>query len=121
MLYEVDQSKKSLKSVQSSWSPKELDIEKYIITQADSGVQMLTEEVFGEPLLLISNQVRTRNKKRADILALDRAGNGVVIELKRDKRPGSVSKHKLCNTWLIFRVIPVKTSLKNSRKKNHPN
>lgn len=43
----------------------------------------MSASIFGEPLLLVSDQVRTRARKRADILALDRAGNGVIIELKR--------------------------------------
>ena len=85
MLYEVDEDSGVLKSVQSSWAPRELDIEKYLITREDDGPPVLSEAVFGEPLLLLSNRVRTRNKKRADILAMDRAGNGVVIELKRDQ------------------------------------
>lgn len=83
MLYSVEGD--SLKSVESKWNPKELELEKYLITQDETGPKVLSESVFGEPLLLISNQVRTRAKKRADILALDRAGNGVVIELKRDQ------------------------------------
>ena len=85
MLYEVDEEYGFLRSVKSSWMPQELDIEKYLITQESDGPPILSEAVFGEPLLLLNNQVRTRNKKRADILALDRAGNGVVIELKRDQ------------------------------------
>ena len=119
MLYEVDQSKKSLKSVQSSWSPKELDIEKYIITRDDSGAQVLAEEVFGEPLLLISNQVRTRNKKRADILALDRAGNGVVIELKRDKGQLGVETQAL-QYLADFSSYTGENFLKKFSKKDHP-
>ncbi|PYI71845.1 MAG: hypothetical protein DMF08_07550 [Verrucomicrobia bacterium] len=50
-------------------------------TGEDSSI--LNEEIFKEPLLLLSSQVRTRLKKRADLLAIDRDGNGVVIELKR--------------------------------------
>jgi hypothetical protein len=85
MLYEVDEKSGVLRFVKSSWAPRELDIEKYLITREDGSPPILSEAVFGEPLLLLSNQVRTRNKKRADILAMDRAGNGVVIELKRDQ------------------------------------
>lgn len=85
MIYEVDEDSKTLRSVTSRWAPKELEIEKYLITSEDGGPKILSEAVFGEPLLLVSNQVQTRNNKRADILAIDRAGNGVVIELKRDQ------------------------------------
>lgn len=85
MLFSVDQKSGALRSVDPSWNPRELEIEKYLITREEDGTPILAEAVFGEPLLLISNQVRTRSKKRADILALDRAGNGVVIELKRDR------------------------------------
>lgn len=85
MLYEVDERVGRLKPVASSWRPKELTLESYLINHEDDGPSVLSEAVFGEPFLLLSNQVRTRNEKRADILAMDRAGNGVVIELKRDE------------------------------------
>ena len=32
---------------------------------------------------VISNQIKAKYKKRADILALDQGGSGVIIELKR--------------------------------------
>lgn len=85
MLYEVDEESGVLRSIKSSWMPRELDIEKYLITEEVDGPRILSEAVFGEPLLLLSNQVQTSAKKRADIFAMDRAGNGVVIELKRDQ------------------------------------
>lgn len=85
MLYEVDEASGALRSVKSTWRLGELDLERYLITKEDDGPPILSEAVFGEPLLLLSNQVRTRNRKRADILAMDRSGNGVVIELKRDE------------------------------------
>lgn len=83
MLFIVDEEKKLLSDVDSTWSPKELELEAYLTNNTDEGVTKLSYSVFGEDLLLIKTQVRTRQKKRADILALDRAGNGVVIELKR--------------------------------------
>jgi hypothetical protein len=83
MLFEIN--KKSLFPVRSSWVPKELELESYLITSADSEAPVLDPSVFGEPLLLISNQVKTRSKKRADILAIDRGGNGVIVELKRNE------------------------------------
>jgi len=83
MLFEIN--KKALSPYHSSWVPKELELEEYLITSADTEVPILEPSVFGEPLLLISNQVKTRNKKRADILAMDRGGNGVIVELKRNK------------------------------------
>jgi hypothetical protein len=62
-------------------------LENYLIAESDedSKVELLDEHVFGEPLLLLNNQVRTKHGKRADIIALDRMGNTVIIELKRDK------------------------------------
>ena len=81
MLFKIE--KNSISAVRSTWIPKELELEKYLVTSDDSDASILDPSVFGEPLLLISNQVKTRIKKRADILAIDRAGNGVIIELKR--------------------------------------
>jgi hypothetical protein len=83
MLYSVDTKSGVLRSVESAWNPKELELEKYLTVDEDDDSLTLSETIFGEPLLLIRNQVRTRLKKRADIFALDRSGNGVVIELKR--------------------------------------
>lgn len=84
MLFTINPTSGALERVQSDWSPKELELERYLVTRSDANVPVMAESVFGEPLLLISNQVRTNAKKRADMLALDRAGNGVVIELKRN-------------------------------------
>ncbi|WP_020564412.1 PDDEXK family nuclease [Methylosarcina fibrata] len=85
MLFKVSENEKSLSAVKSDWRPKELQLEALLVSPADdASAQILSEAVFGEPLLLISNQVRTRTQKRADILALDRGGNAVIIELKRD-------------------------------------
>jgi hypothetical protein len=83
MLFKVNEEAGSLERANSNWNPKELELERLLITQDDSGVSILSESVFGEPLLLVSNQVRTARNKRADLLALDRSGNGVIIELKR--------------------------------------
>jgi len=83
MLFEITEQK-SLKRFVSSWQPKELDVENYIVA-SDSENNILDASIFGEPLLVISNQVKTKFRKRADILAIDRQGNGVIIELKRNK------------------------------------
>lgn len=84
MLFKINPTSDELESIRSDWNPRELDLERYLITQADENIRVMSESVFGEPLLLVSNQVRTHAKKRADILALDRAGNAVIIELKRN-------------------------------------
>ncbi len=83
MLFEITEQEK-LKKFLSKWQPRELDIEQYIVSQ-DSDDNILDASIFGEPLLIINNQVKTKFKKRADILAIDRYGNGVIIELKRDR------------------------------------
>jgi hypothetical protein len=83
MLFKVNFEAGLLERVSSNWVPKELELERYLVTRDDSGSSILSESVFGEPLLLVRNQVRTATNKRADILALDRAGNAVVIELKK--------------------------------------
>ena len=85
MLFKVSSDEQSLSLVQSDWRPRELELEKLLVASSDDAfAQILSETVFGESLLLVDNQVRTRNEKRADILALDRAGNAVIVELKRD-------------------------------------
>jgi len=55
-----------IESYRSSWVPKELELERYILPRPDAEEPLLEESVFGEPLLLLSNQVRTRQSKRAD-------------------------------------------------------
>lgn len=82
MLYEINENDK-LHRFDSKWSPLELDVEKYLISSENE--RILDSGIFGEPLLLIKNQVKTKYQKRADILAIDRFGNGVIIELKRDR------------------------------------
>ena len=72
-----------IEAYRSTWIPKELELERYILPCTDLEERLLEEAVLGESLLLLSNQVRTRQAKRADILAFDKAGNGVIIELKR--------------------------------------
>jgi len=68
----------------SSWNPKELKIEKYIFSGTSKKQPILEYSIFGEQLLLVEREAQTPQKKRADIIALDRAGNSVIIELKRD-------------------------------------
>jgi hypothetical protein len=83
MLFKVNEKAGSLERANSNWDPKELELERLLVTHDDADASILSESVFGEPLLLVSNQVRTAKNKRADMLALDRSGNGVIIELKR--------------------------------------
>lgn len=87
MIFEInnENSESKLSPVISSDFLKELELEALLVRQEEEAPLILSEAIFGEPLLLLSNQVRTRSNKKADILALDRRGNGVVIELKRDK------------------------------------
>lgn len=87
MIFAISKDKDSsdLTPVATDWAPKELELERFVLPNASSDAPILNETIFGEPLLLVSNQVTTRNKKRADILALDRQGNGVIVELKRDR------------------------------------
>jgi len=85
MIFKVNLETKSVEPFRSSWTPKEVELERYLLPPQGSNEPILESSVFGgESLLLISNQVKTRQKKRADILALDPAGSAVIIELKRD-------------------------------------
>jgi hypothetical protein len=83
MIFEV--RKGGAEPIQSDWDPSELELEKYLISRAEgeSNAALLDAKVFGEPLLLLKNQVSTKQHKRADIVALDEYGNGVFVELKR--------------------------------------
>ncbi|PLX70345.1 MAG: hypothetical protein C0602_05910 [Denitrovibrio sp.] len=80
MLFEVE--KNALKIITENWNVSELDLEKLIVG-ADN--ILLNNSIFKEEILIISNQVRTKDKKRADILGLDKDGRGVIIELKKGK------------------------------------
>jgi len=96
MIFEVDSETKTLNAYKSFWNPRELELERYLISTAEEEeVPTLNSSVFGETLLLVSNQVRTRTSKRADILALDRMGNSVIIELKRKDSPLGVETQAL--------------------------
>lgn len=83
MIFRIGDRSHDLEAYSSSWNPKELEVENYILPSQDSEDGILHESVFGEPLLLICNQVTAKYKKRADILALDQGGSAVIIELKR--------------------------------------
>ena len=87
MIFEISKkdSEKILIPRYSSWNIKELELEQLIIgNNSGSELSILDENLFNEPLLFIRNQPKTKNNKRADILALDRFGSGVIIELKKD-------------------------------------
>lgn len=84
MIFKVNKNTSEIKVYSSSWSLRELEVEKYLLPEENSDEHILNPEVFKEDLFLIRNQVRTKGGKRADILALDRAGNVVIIELKKD-------------------------------------
>ena len=83
MIFRIADDSDDLEAYSSSWNPKELQVEGYILPSKDSEDGILHESVFGEPLLVIRHQVTAKYKKRADILALDQGGSGVIIELKR--------------------------------------
>ena len=89
MLFQIKNGKAVRFARQSTWALRELELERYLIARndADSKATLLNGSMFGEAdqLLLLKNQVRTKHGKRADIVALDRMGNVVIIELKRDE------------------------------------
>lgn len=71
------------KQSRTYWIPKGLELERYILPRPGAEEPLLEESVFGEHLFLLRNQASTRQAKRAAILALDKAGNSVIVELKR--------------------------------------
>ena len=83
MIFEIHPKNKALRAYRSGWVPKELELENYLISSADEEIPLLNPSIFGESLLFIHHQVKTRAGKRADILALDTRGNAIIIELKR--------------------------------------
>jgi hypothetical protein len=71
----------------------EKDLEKLIIStryaKDTEKYGILSKNIFGEELFFIKNQVSTgktknNSSKYADIIAIDKQGNGVIIELKKD-------------------------------------
>ncbi len=62
---------------------KEAKLEELLKSPDENG--FLNENIFGEQLLFLGTQIRTKDKKRSDILAIDSYGNSVVVELKKDK------------------------------------
>ncbi|AWB67277.1 hypothetical protein C2869_12870 [Saccharobesus litoralis] len=92
MLFKINNENglKKLKAVKSENIP-ELDLEKLLLSNQEQGNEingyispLLNEGIFGEELILLKNQIKVANAKRADLLALDRNGNGVIIELKKE-------------------------------------
>ena len=69
----------------SGWNHKELEIERLIASTVSEESPLLNEEIFGEELLYIGREIINRDGKRLDILALDKSGCAVIIELKRDR------------------------------------
>lgn len=83
MIFEIFGS--VVQPVQSQWEPQELELEDYLAsrTEDSSNAVLFDAKIFGEQLLLLEQQVFTKQAKRADMIALDQSGNGVFIELKK--------------------------------------
>jgi hypothetical protein len=67
MIFKVNRKTSEIKVHSSSWTPKELEVEKYILPEKNLDQHILNPEVFKEDLLLVKNQARTSRGKRADI------------------------------------------------------
>ena len=77
----VDDKLKPLKtSLAAEGKSESYDLEEWIVTDAS---------ILGSGLAIIGRQVATKSG-RLDLLAIDRSGNLVVVELKRDKLPRDV-------------------------------
>jgi len=86
MIFRVNVSSRQLERHTQYWDIAELTLEHYLITSDSMGVtSILDPDIFGEELFFVRSQARTTAKKRLDMLALDKNGNGSVIELKKDK------------------------------------
>ena len=88
-LEDDEKNNKRLKIKSGIENLSEKIFEKTIITsKTDDGDilsrnDILDPNIFGT-LLLVKQQARTHERKKADILALDLNGNSVIIELKKD-------------------------------------
>ena len=83
MIFEKQENK--LVKAPNIWDINELELEQLIVSNIDEVNNILDEHIFGEELLLIDKEVKTKSKKRADILALDHNGSAVIIELKKER------------------------------------
>lgn len=63
MIYEYDNATGKIVQHRSAWHPKELELERMILSDEGSESNTLNEAIFGEPLLLVSNQVINRNSR----------------------------------------------------------
>ena len=113
MLFKINQNinQNALKKINkvNKIEISENELEKLIISTKDdekSNIEInynygvLSKNIFGEELFFISNQVATgklnkSNSKYADIIAVDRQGNSVIIELKKHKAKMGVDMQAL--------------------------
>lgn len=79
--------------------PRELDIERFLFSLQDEAgndaLEEVRQSVLREDLLLLSRQGRTKQGKRWDLLAIDRKGRGVIIEIKRHAAQAGVEMQAL--------------------------
>jgi hypothetical protein len=62
MLFKVNENAGCLERASSNWHPKELELERLLVTRGDSAASKLAESVFGEPLLLNKQSSASRKK-----------------------------------------------------------
>jgi hypothetical protein len=84
-IWQVDKAD-ALTEIKRSTLDREARIEKWII----SDVSLLSPD-----LLIIGEQVKTGSGGLIDLLCIDRSGNLVIVELKRDKTPREVTAQAL--------------------------
>ena len=84
-------------------------------------------EILGEDLLVVSTEFDrfTNSNDRLDVLALDRSGNLVVIELKRDSAAGyadlqAIRYAAMVSSMTIEVLIPYYVSYRKNMTKNPP-
>lgn len=66
MLFRINTKTHGIDPFHSGWAPNELDIERYLLSRQGSDGLVLNASVLGEPLLLVSNHVKTRFEKRVE-------------------------------------------------------
>lgn len=83
MIFEAKDDK--LKTLTGTWDVPELKLEELIVSLVDKKENRVLYDILGEDLFYINKQIYTNTKKKADLLFIDKNGDAVIVELKKDE------------------------------------